>query len=344
MNDGATLNPMTQMDDANASTRLAVRFEEVQLLYMQAISGLVGALIVASVISVPLYGVLDHVSLAGWYGLLLLVSIVRYQLVRRYLAVAPASEDIVRWEKYFIAGAAIAGVVWGALGMLVVFRADFSYQAFVGMALAGVSAGATSSLSSRRLAYRAFLLPMLLPFGVALLITGGTFQTAMGILVLLFSGLLLKMSQRIYRTISESLSLRFQNDILLVQHDKAKHDAEVANRSKSAFLANMSHEIRTPLTAIIGFTETIMEGRQSADTIADAGKTILRNSRLLLEIINDILDMSKIEADKISLERIPFSPIQVVLDVESAIGLLARDKGLEFKVNYLFPLPQTVIG
>jgi signal transduction histidine kinase/CheY-like chemotaxis protein/HPt (histidine-containing phosphotransfer) domain-containing protein len=347
MNDRATTLAQDSIAlplDAHAKARLAVRAEEVRLLYVQAGSSMAGALIVALVVSIPLYSVISQASLIWWLGFLLAVTVTRYLFIRRYWITPHTSADAGQWERYFVAGALASGVVWGALGILVVMKAEFSYQAFVGMALAGMAAGATSSLSSRRLAFKVFLLPILLPFGVALLSKGGAFQTSMGVLVLLFAGLLLMLSQRISDTLSEALTLRFENDALLVEYDKAKQDAEIANRSKSAFLANMSHEIRTPLTAIIGFTEMIMDGKQSPDAIADAGKTILRNSRLLLEIINDILDMSKIEADKIAIERIPYSPLQVVMDVQAAIGLLACDKGLDFKLNYVFPIPETVMG
>lgn len=323
----------TTQSDTAARTDLAVRAEQIRLLYQQANSSLAATLIVATAVSALLYGKLPELGWAIWYGLLLAVTLSRFILVRRYLSISPASENAPAWEKYFIFGAGAAGMVWGMLGLLAIFRTDISHQAFVTIALAGMAAGATSSLSSSRQACAVFLLPMLLPFCLTLIANGGTFQIAMGFLVLAFTGTLLAMSRRIYQTIAQSLTLGYENNALLKEQAEAKQDAEVANRTKSEFLANMSHEIRTPLTAIIGFTESIMDGDQTPEALANATQIILRNSRLLLEIIDDILDLSKIEANKLDVENLPYSPIQVVRDVEKAMSLRAAEKGLTLQIG-----------
>ena len=120
----------------------------------------------------------------------------------------------------------------------------------------------------------------------------------------------------------------------------ARDEAVHANRSKSAFLANMSHEIRTPLTAIIGFSESLLDTRMSKDERVDALDTIIRSGKHLLGIINDILDLSKIEADKLEVERITVNPFELLSDVHSLASLLAEEKGLLFKVDYVYPLPE----
>ncbi len=123
---------------------------------------------------------------------------------------------------------------------------------------------------------------------------------------------------------------------------EARDEAIQANRSKSAFLANMSHEIRTPLTAIIGFSESLLDANQSMAERMDAIATITRSGKHLLKIINDILDLSKIEADKLEIERIPVSLFDVLADVESIVMLMAQEKGLLFRVDYEFPLPSLI--
>jgi signal transduction histidine kinase/DNA-binding response OmpR family regulator len=124
----------------------------------------------------------------------------------------------------------------------------------------------------------------------------------------------------------------------------ARDEAIAANRSKSAFLANMSHEIRTPLTAIIGFSETLLDASQPMAERVESIRTIIRGGKHLLRIINDILDVSKIEADKIEIESIPVNPFEVLEDVEAIVTLLAQEKGLGFHVEHAFPLPTRIVS
>ena len=134
----------------------------------------------------------------------------------------------------------------------------------------------------------------------------------------------------------------------------AKAAAEAASQSKSEFLANMSHEIRTPMTAILGFTDVLREEVACCDKCpthttcekqagaAAAVGTIQRNGRYLLEIINDILDLSKIEAGKLEIEQIPCSPFELIDGVRALVRERASTKGLTLDFEYAGPLPETV--
>ncbi|WP_426111609.1 ATP-binding protein [Massilia sp. PWRC2] len=119
--------------------------------------------------------------------------------------------------------------------------------------------------------------------------------------------------------------------------------AEAASTAKSEFLAMMSHEIRTPLTAIIGFAE-IIKKTAGPGPAGDAGAIILRNGQHLLTIINDILDISKIEAGRLHLERMPFSPADVATGVETMMAAQAASKGVGFHLTVVRPFPQQVMG
>ncbi|VAW57789.1 BarA sensory histidine kinase (= VarS = GacS) [hydrothermal vent metagenome] len=131
------------------------------------------------------------------------------------------------------------------------------------------------------------------------------------------------------------------NHKTLLNIQQQRSIAEQANKSKSHFLANMSHEIRTPLTAIIGFSESMLDANRNPIEHHKTVKTIVRNGKHLLQLINDILDVSKIEAGQLQIERIDTDPLAVLNEVESIVGAQAREKGLHFNVNVQFPIPET---
>lgn len=129
---------------------------------------------------------------------------------------------------------------------------------------------------------------------------------------------------------------------------QSKHEAEEANRAKSDFLANMSHEIRTPMNAIMGFTEILKRAHQEHDTAvieADSVRylnTIASSSKHLLDLINDILDLSKVEAGHVDVESIPCSVHMVVFDVLAVMRGKAEEKSLFLEFVPDGPLPETI--
>ncbi|HEV8002904.1 MAG TPA: ATP-binding protein [Planctomycetaceae bacterium] len=125
----------------------------------------------------------------------------------------------------------------------------------------------------------------------------------------------------------------------------ARRRAEQASQSKSEFLANMSHEIRTPMTAILGFADLLLmeEGIENASAEKiNSLETIKRNGEHLLEILNDILDLSKIEASSLRIERIRFAPTKIVADVIALMKVRADSRRLELKSCYAAPIPETI--
>lgn len=118
----------------------------------------------------------------------------------------------------------------------------------------------------------------------------------------------------------------------------AKETAEKANRAKSEFLANMSHEIRTPLNAILGFTE-VMEAEVAEERYREYLEAISASGQSLLGLIDDILDISRIEAGKMELQVEAVDPLSIVDEVESIFSTTAVEKGLELKVEHHNEMP-----
>ncbi|MCH5256506.1 MAG: response regulator [Lachnospiraceae bacterium] len=130
---------------------------------------------------------------------------------------------------------------------------------------------------------------------------------------------------------------------LNVEYEKAKNEAIMANEAKSLFLSNMSHEIRTPINAVLGMNEMILRECTDeqlltyADNIRSSGKT-------LLFLINDILDMSKIESGKMEIVRVDYEPAALIMDLWNVIFLRAQQKDLSIKFSLDETLPKMIHG
>jgi signal transduction histidine kinase len=263
--------------------------------------------------------------LAAWAGLAVLAATARALLIWSWPRGPITGADAGRWRRLIVSGAALSGVIWGLLPVVIQPTAPIEHQMFVGVVLAGLCAGALAALAYVRASFYAFILPALLPFSAIMLAGGDSTGMALGLLALLFLGSLAYIARTLERVVVGAFRLQHANaslvqrltlardeanaaaeakSALILSLEESRREAETANQAKSTFLAIMSHELRTPLNAIIGFADVIRTEalgplgnaryREYISDIRDSGTH-------LLELINKILDLSKIEAGKFEL-------------------------------------------
>ncbi|MCP4353003.1 MAG: response regulator [Desulfobacterales bacterium] len=149
---------------------------------------------------------------------------------------------------------------------------------------------------------------------------------------------------RLVETIAGQIAGLIESARLFEEAEKARQVAEEANKAKSRFLANMSHEIRTPMNSVLGFLELVLEDSELAEIHRKSIKTAYNSARSLLTLLNDILDVSKLESGKLTLEKRPFNLPHLMQDILKVFEIRCRKKRLTLALNMDPKLSSCYIG
>ena len=283
------------------------------------------------------------IALAGYLVLFAVTRAFRRQREQRI--------DPVRWSRLFLAGHVAAGLGWAYFASLSCdacgpLRFDIFQFAILLLAVA-LTAMVSSTL--RNVVTLAFL-PMTAT--LVLRILTGHEPVAMGMHALVIGAvpLFTVVAEHLRRNTIERMKHQAEKDELIAEletarviSDEARRRAEEANLAKSRFLATMSHELRTPLNAILGFSEVISKeilGPVGNETYKDYVKDIHVSGQHLLDLINEILDLSRVEAGRYSLNEEAVELTQIARDSLGFVQLKAQAKGIDVEVQFEPALPQ----
>lgn len=213
---------------SSSTRRDRILSEQLKLVYTHAFSGFLVTLAGALLLVAVLWPVARHGRLLPWLGLMALILVGCYALMRSYRQVADPEGQISRWRSRLVAGSAALGVGWGLAGVAL-FPADGVYQLFLALLLGGLVAGALPYLAAVTGAYLTFILPVVLPLAGMLLVEGGRTHSMMAVLVLVFAAVMWVTARAVNTAILRSLHLRLQNLELIRDLSRAKAEVESAN-------------------------------------------------------------------------------------------------------------------
>ena len=333
----------------NLDKKTAIQLEQLNHLYSLNFLPLFTSVILAAILAFVQRVVVSPTVIVVWLSLIILIMVARTILIFTYQkASVDTKADTQHWLLRFRVSILITGAVWGAAGVLLFPVNAPQNQMFLIFMLAGLTAGAVTSYASDIVSALSFSVLVLTPCIIRLILVGESVYWAMSLASILYLVFLMMSLRYINRNISENIELRLDasareetlkrktqelsTEIIYrsqVETDllKAKEIAEESARIKSEFLANMSHEIRTPMNGVLGMLDLLSETSLSPLQV-DWVKTALSSGQVLLEIINDVLDFSKLEADKLEVEHVDFNLIDLVEEVRILLSNRAHSKGL----------------
>ncbi len=262
--------------------------ERVALLYRLSGSDAPLVLLVAAVGAFAVWDALETRLLVAWAAWLVAGSVTRVVLRWTYRRASPLASRAARWENIFCLAAALLGTAWGAALLVLRPQPESAQEMIITFAISCISMGLPSSLAPSPKVFVAFMLPILAPAVSVLFTSGGGLQTSAGLLVLLFSALLLVFYISAHRALISALSYAKQVEgelMAAIQREKEM------NEMKSRFVSMASHEFRTPLSGILSSAELLeqfgdkLDGPEKAELLDGITRSVKRLNSLVTDVL-----------------------------------------------------------
>jgi diguanylate cyclase (GGDEF)-like protein/PAS domain S-box-containing protein len=281
--------------------------QQIELVYTQAPAAVGTAFLLAVLVTLGLWNVAEHSYLLMWSGAQFIQTVARLWLVYRYQRASIAQRNNASWAILFLTGTLLSGIVWGCIGLIFQFSWPVVYQTLVIMSLAGVLAGAISSYAAMLSVYVAFMVPAILIPAQSMLMHNSSVSNNLGLLLMLFAGVLIVIARNYNSSVMQSLQLREENNDLLREaaaiNMALEHEAKSRQHAQDLLLRERQLFTEGPVTM---FRWAATEGRPVeyvSEAVSQFGydsKELVQEGKRYIEIIhpNDIPRFTNSEMER----------------------------------------------
>jgi signal transduction histidine kinase len=325
-----------------ATLERQIESERIGTLYALGPTTLIGGIVYAFLMVPMLRPHFSAGLIAGWVFFKVAVASLRLADGRLYRRDEHRAARIRVWRARFFLGVIADSVAWGLTAVVFLPTPDPVTNGVLIAGMVAVASAGILALSPHRLASGSSLVLVLVPLAIRQSLGSTQIEhvTAAGVLV--YGAVLFLESQYSHRRFTAGVRLRLENAAIAEERRRALVYAEHSNAAKTRFLASVSHELRTPLNGIIGMTQLLAVEPLSALQRQRLG--VLRHSaEHLVTVIGDLLDLSRIEFDRIELSPQPALIVQTVRDVTDLLQPVAEERGLAFEVVFDLGLPAAAV-
>ena len=305
-----------------------VEAELVRLLYQAAGVGLFAHAALAGLAVAGLWAYFPSTYTLGWLSVVLAITAARLALNASFYASARSDEEVLRWKGGFLAGVAASSAAWGAGAWIFLEETGLLPRSLLILILAGLNAGAARSLAPLPMAFAIFFGLTLVPVIARFLTYSETGSWTLAASAVVYGIFLVQIARLQHQHLRRLHGLYLTNAALVARLATAKERAEAAHRAKSDFLGLMGHELRTPLRGVLGTLGLLSEAPLSRAHAAQL-ETAQSSAQSLLRLFDDLLDLSRAEAGRLTLRQEAVDPRAVLTEVVSLCEAAAAAKGIK---------------